>query len=170
MDNMFVPAGKIIYLKKKNNDTLCIRPGKILLNDNLYVAYDVKINGIVVIPKNSRVQGDWITEHTPSIAAQFQMSKIYMPHTYSSKISTTGKEISGESRVIEYTDIYNNDDVRNADYFFLKKSIITSGNVTHRIIELGCKIKTLPDNMLDSVYLEINTKEIPVILSKDFTY
>ena len=71
-------AGTRIYLTKKKHHTLYIQPDKTLVNDNLYVAYDVRVNGETVIPKGTRVVGDWVTESIPSIAAQLQIKKIYL--------------------------------------------------------------------------------------------
>lgn len=155
-----IPARKMIFLKKKSADVLCIKPGKTLVNDNLYIAYDVKINGIIAIPKGTRVQGDWVTEHTPNIAAQFQLTRIFLDRN--------GTEISGDSDIIDSISEYNAGDVRDADFFYKKQSITTVAGISRRVVELGYNVITLDDSQLDTIYIEIKTEEITVTLSSDF--
>ena len=161
-----IPAGKTIYLTKNNCDILYIKPGKTVINDTMYVAYDVKIGDLVVIPKGTRVQGDWVTEHTPELAAQFQLTSIYFPIPNSFQF--TRHHITGDSMIIARSAAFNLQDVEYHDYFYQKATINMSKSVTHRIVEIGHKTKTLDDSILDTVYVEIDTKEISVILSSDF--
>lgn len=156
-----IAAGKIIYLKKKNDDVLCIKPGKTLVNDSMYVAYDVKVGGVVIIPKGTRVLGDWVTEHTPHVAAQFQLTKIFL-----NRIEI---DVIGDSDIVGTSAPYDSIDVRDADYFYRKSVIISSGGIRRRIIELGHTTLTLEDGQLDTVYVEINTEEVAVVLRNNLT-
>lgn len=155
-----IPAGTRIYLTKKYNPVLCIQPDKTLVNDNLYVAYDVRIDGQTVIPMGTRVIGDWVTESSPSIAAQLQLTKIYL---YGS-----GQQITADSDVIEAITEYNNCEVNNAGYLYKLNQYRATSNITRRIAKFHCKIKTLLDDNRNTIYLEIYTKEIPVMLTTDF--
>ena len=155
-----IPAGTRIYLTKKNNPVLYIQPDKTLVNDNLYVAYDVKIEGQVVIPKGTRVIGDWVTESSPSIAAQLQVTRIYL--------HKSGQQICADSDVIEATSGYSCEEVNNASYLHKIKQYRSTSNITRRVAKIQCKIKTLYDDKCDTIYLEIYTKEIPVTVTNDF--
>ncbi|XWV24633.1 hypothetical protein QJ856_gp1151 [Tupanvirus deep ocean] len=155
-----IPAGTRIYLTKKNNHTLYIQPDKTLVNDNLYVAYDVRIDGETIIPKGTRVQGDWVTESTPTIAAQLQITKIFL--------QSSGQPITADSDVVEAISEYNNNEVNNASYLYKTMQYRATSNITRRIVNFYCKIKTLLDDRRDTIYLEIYTKEIPVTLTSDF--
>lgn len=176
-----IPAGTRIYLTKKNHFTLYIQPNKTLVNDNLYVAYDVKVDGIVVIPRGTRVIGDWVTESSPEFAAQLQLSRIYLrgvprdaqlfSEGQTSDCNTSyseGQAIMADSDVINAISEYNNRDVNYATHLYKQNQYKATSNITRRIAKFQCHVKTLFDNNLNSVYLEIMTKEIPVTLLEDF--
>lgn len=154
-----IPAGKCIYLTKKCPDILYIKPDKTLVNDNLYVAYDVKVEGVTVIPKGTRVIGDWVAESYPTIAAQLQVKRIYL--------QGSGQEIAADSDVIEGTTCYNCDEICGASYLYGYPRCRTSCR-TRRMVKLQCCSKTLADNDLDTIYVEIFTEEIKVYLTADF--
>lgn len=156
-----IPTGTRIYLTKKKPFKLYIKPDKTLLDDNLYVAYDVKLDGCVAIPKGTRVTGNWITESSPSIAAQLQLTRIFL--------DGYGQQICADSDVIEAISDYNGSEVCHVNSLYKQNQYRSPANVVRRIVDLGCSVKTLLDNNLDTIYLEIFTKEIPVTLTKDFT-
>ena len=137
-----------------------IQPNRVLINDSLYVAYDVKVYGDVVIPRGTRVLGNWVTESKPSIAAQLQLTKIFL--------DAQGEPISADSDVFECLDDYNNDEVENANYLYQQNKYLSTANIVRRIVKFNCKVKTLSDNDRDTLYIEILTKEIPVTLTRDF--
>lgn len=155
-----IPAGTRIYLTKRQSHTLYIQPDKILTNDNLYVAYDVRIGGVTIIPKGTRVVGDWITESIPAIAAQLQLTRIFL--------QGSGQEISADSDVIEAVADYNINEVNNANFLYKINQYKSTSNIVRRIANVHCQIKTLPDNNRNLLYLEIFTGEIPVVLTQDF--
>lgn len=155
-----IPAGTRIYLTKKKQFPLYLQPDKTLANDNLYVAYDVRIDGQTVIPKGTRVTGSWIAESSPSIAAQLQVNQIYLDRN--------GQPFYADSDVIEATTEYNNKEVNNAGFLYKQNQYIASSNITRRIVNVQCKVKTLLDDNRNSIYLEIFTKEIPVTITMDF--
>jgi hypothetical protein len=155
-----IPAGTRIYLTKKLPHELYIQPDKTLVNDNLFVAYDFRIDGETLIPKGTRVVGDWVTESNPSIAAQLQLTRIFL--------QGSGQQISADSDVIEAVCDYNNREVNNAGYLIKQYQYRASSNITRRIARTQCKVKTLLDDNRNTLYLEIMTKEIPVTLTEDF--
>lgn len=155
-----LPAGTRIYLTKKRPHTLYIQPDNTLINDNLYVAYDVRSDGMTVIPKGTRVMGNWVTESRPSIAAQLQLTRIF--------INGSGQDISADSDVIEATNGFNNEDVNNASHIYKINEYRSTANIIRRVANVNCRITVLKDNNLNTLYLEIFTKEIPVILTTDF--
>jgi hypothetical protein len=155
-----IPAGTRIYLMKKKKLPLNIQPDKTLANDSLYIAYDVRVDGQTVIPKGTRVVGDWVTESTPTIAAQLQVKTIYL--------RGSGQPFYADSDVIEATTMYNNREIQNTPYLYKQWQGIATSNLTRRIVDYPCKVKTLLDDNLNSIYLDISTKEIPVTLTVDF--
>lgn len=160
MDIKKIPTGTRIYLTKKKQFPLYLQPDKTLVNDNLYVAYDYRINGQTVIPKGTRVTGDWVAESTPGIGAQFQTNCIYLDRN--------GQPFFADSDVIEATTEYNNDEVNNAGFLYKQNHYLAKSNIYRRIVNVNCKAKTLLDDNRNSTYLEILTKEIPVTLTSDF--
>ncbi|UFX99803.1 hypothetical protein QKC54_gp0684 [Megavirus baoshan] len=151
-----IPAGTRIYLTKDKTNNFYIQTGTTLLNDNLYVAYDVKIDGKIVIPKSTRVTGNWITQTVPEPAAQLQLDKIYL--------SGSGQNISADSDII--TSVRHFKNARNSFMYKHKyrPSVSAYNNITHTIY----KDSTSPEYINGSTYLEVNSKEISVILTQDF--
>lgn len=155
-----IKSGTRIYLTKKNAFPLYIQPNKTLTNDNLYVAYDVRIDGDIVIPKGTRVIGNWVTESNPDYAAQLQVTTIYL--------GKTGLPFQADSDVIQDITEYNNNEVGNVGYLYKQNQYRAESNITRRIVDINCRAKTLFDDNCDTVYIEIFTKEIPVTLISDF--
>ncbi len=154
-----IPAGTRMYLTKKIPHNLYIQPDTTLLGDNLYVAYDVKIDGQIIIPIGIRVQGDWITESNPTVAAQLQVNKIYL--------SGTGQIVKADSDIYEELTEYNSREVENANHLHETLGYRSTANIYRRIIAVHCKIKVLNDDFLNLLYIEIPTKEIPVTFIAD---
>ena len=155
-----LPIGTKIYIRKQKPFTFNIRPDQTLLNDNLYVAYDVKYGDVVVIPAGTRVVGDWVTESNP-ISAQFQLTKIIL--------KGAGQVASADSPVYNGTTDYNNTEVLNSNYLYKRYQYKSVANIERRIVSAECMVKVLRDQDLNTTYLEITTTEIPVILTAEFT-
>lgn len=155
-----LPAGTRMYLTKKLPHELYIQPGTTLVNDSLYVKYDVRIDGQTVIPKGTRVVGDWVTETNPSIAAQLQVTKVYL--------SGSGQLMAADSDVIEATTLYNSREIDNACHLYKQNHYHAKSGIDRRIVNFHCRVMTLPDNRTKSIYLEIFTEEIPVTFTADF--
>lgn len=157
-----IPAGTRIYLTRVVPHKMYIRPNKTLVDDVLYVAYDVRLGGQTLIPRGTKVVGDWVTESDPEIAAQLQLTKIllnpqgpYVP-------------ISAASDIIPYSRAFNLNELEGADYFFLlnDKKIINSTNSL--IAQISYKKVSLLNSKPNTIYLEIDTRELEVILTDDF--
>jgi len=157
-----IPKGTRIYLTKKiPGNELSLKLDTNLLNDNLYVLYDVKIGPQIVIPKGTRVVGDWITQTTPDIAAQLQLSQIY--------INGNSQPICADSNIIRSLTVYNGADINYANTVKTDLVYRSTANIIRRIVNVQCKIKVLSDTNNNIVsYLSINTTEIPVELLEDF--
>lgn len=159
-----VPEGTRIYLRKSHGKPLYMRPNQTITADTLYVAYDVRIDGVTVIPRGTRVQGDWITESTPTFAAQLQIHRIFL--------ELGGQDISADSDVIETITAYNSNEIASLPFVSKVSDHINGAksNQTHRkrIVKYGNRIKALRDTNVDSIYIEIQTREIPVTITRDF--
>ena len=155
-----ISAGTQFYLMKKNSKPLCIQPDKTLINDNLYVKYDVKVDGQIIIPRGTRVVGDWVTESRPTIAAQLQLTQIYL--------QADGQKIMADSDLYESLTDYNFKEINDADYIYKQKQHQSTSNITRRIVNFDSKTKTLFDNQRNVIYIEIPTSEIIVTLMEDF--
>ena len=68
-----IPGDTRIFLTRYATQELHLRP-MLQWPDILYVLYDVLVEGIVIIPRGSKVYGTWISDNDPRIAAQFQLS------------------------------------------------------------------------------------------------
>ena len=157
-----IPAGTRIYLTRFPPYRFNIQPDKTILNDSLYVLYDVRVNGLTIIPRGTRVLGDWVTESDPTIAAQLQITKIFL-------CGRVGQDICADSDLIGTITEYNAAEVNDADYLSNQLTYISTSNKIRRIIRRPCKVSVLLDYNPDTVYIQIFTKEIPVILIDDFT-
>jgi hypothetical protein len=161
-----IPAGTRIYLTKRRNPTysLFIRPDTTFFNDNLFVAYDVKIGTTTAIRKGTRVSGHWITESVPVVAAQLQVNKIYF--------HGTGQDFFADSDPIQTVTVVNPAEVGNANAFFKDADYRSVANITRRIVTVRCRTYPLPDDLNDfdmalGTYLNINLREIPVTVVSD---
>lgn len=154
-------VGTTIYLEKKPNfNTLSIKPDKILNNDSLYVKYDYKINSQIIIPKGTRVIGDWVTESVPEVGAQLQVKQIFL--------CDGGQEFLADSDFITSCTFYNNKQTKNASHLYNQYNYKSVANINRRIVNIHSKPITLPDSKLNTIYIEIPVDEIPVHLIKDF--
>jgi hypothetical protein len=176
---MLLPTGTIIYLTKKPHQGLIdlthlrgkqspyeflIRPGRSFHDTTLYVAYDVKVGPHVVIPRGSRVTGEWVTELTTftTSLAQLQVRSVI--------IDGDESPLFAHSDPATYTaiDIYNGDEVNFASHLYKVRNYKSVANMTRRLVKVNCTDKVLLDDDLDTVYLRIPTREIQVRLSHDF--
>ena len=158
-----VPIGTRVYLTKNKDpsNALFIKPDRTFPNDNLYVAYDVKIGSITAIPKGTRVMGDWITESTPVLAAQLQTSTIYL--------TRTGLNFRADSDPIETITVVNPQEVGGANVIIKDAEYRAPSGIIRRIVTVRCKTFPLLDDITpadipNGIYLDINTREIPVTL------
>jgi hypothetical protein len=161
-----VPSGTRIFLTKRRNPTysLFIRPDTTLFNDNLYVAYDVKIGTTTAIRKGTRVTGNWITESTPVVAAQLQVNKIHF--------NSTPQDFFADSDPVQTVTVVNPAEVGNANAFLKDADSRSSANITRRIVTVRCRTYPLPDDLNDfdialGTYLNINLREVPVTVVSD---
>ena len=157
--SLLIPAGTKIYLTREPPYELYIKPDTTLANDTLYVAYDVKIDGAIVIPRGTRVIGDWITETTPTIASQLQLTKICLnggSHT-----------ITADSEIFEVLSEYNSAEVNGTNVFTQTLSYQSVANIRRRIVKFPCQIKVLLDEQLNTQYIQIFAKEITVSVLAD---
>lgn len=152
-------AGTKIYLKKKHPFKLYIKPNKNLFNDTLLVAYDVKHEDKIIIPQNTLVIGNWITETHPTIAAQFQINYLCLNDE---KIP-----IVADSDLYEAISAYNQCEIHSAPYLYKIMDFKSPSNLVRRIVKANCQIKVLFDDNLNSLYIEIPTREIQTTLIED---
>ena len=149
-----LPTGTRIYLKKKDKPHMFIQPDKILPDDMLYVAYDVRVNGETVIPRDTRVIGNWITESRPTIAAQLQVKQIIL--------SGSEHSFNADSEVIEPVKLRT-----GAEGLSYVNRKTTSKCLQPRVLpNMPCCMRTLEGSVIP--YLEIPTSEIPVTLKHPF--
>lgn len=152
--------GTRIYLTKYTSEYLYIRPNSVINDESLYVMYDVKDNDIVVIPRGTRIVGDWIAETRPHIAAQFQARRIYLENGL--------QDIHADSIPITDLVLYSDSEIMNNNFLKKKLHYISKSNVERRIIKMGHQSKILSDENLDTIYIEIFPHEIILTLLKDF--
>jgi hypothetical protein len=158
--SVIIPSGTRIYLTRNPPYNFCIKPDTILSNQSFYVKYDVRQVGITVIPKGTRVSGDWIAESTPVIAAQLQIKKIYYERN--------GCDMFADSLPYEQITEFNNTEIENTSYLYNKKNYVSTANITRRLAKLPCKNKILWSDDLNTDLININTEEIIVTLTSDF--
>ena len=124
--------------------------------DILYVLYDVLVEGIVIIPRGSKVYGTWISDNDPRIAAQFQADKI--------EIMGSMYDIQMDTDVYDQYSYFNNREVNDSDIIQTRKYPGTN----RRFAIFGNVKKSLLDNCKDTLYIKIDTKEIPARINNVF--
>jgi hypothetical protein len=161
-----VPAGTRMYLMKNTDPSyaLYIKPDTTLLNDNLYVAHDVKIGQITAIYKGTRVVGNWVTESIPVVAAQLQTTKIYLDRA--------GQDFFADSCPIQTVTILNPAEVDGVNTVFKNADYKSPSGITRRIVTVRNRTFSLPDdidecNIAAGTYINISTREIPITVIRD---
>lgn len=155
-----IPVGTVVYLHKKTNVMFSIQPDKVLQNDSWYVAYDVIVDRQTVIPKGTRVIGDWISETDPIPAAQLQIHRIFLPNG--------SQRFLADSDVVESTTGYNLAEVKYANYMYRLPDFHSKSNIVRRVVAIDADKKILADNNIDTVFLEVNCAELPVRVIEEF--
>ena len=145
-----IPTNTKMYLTNKNKNNLYVKQNTTLININLYVAYDLKINGITIIPKGTRVLGDWITSNI----AQFIVHKIFL--------KGNGQIMSAESDY--YNKLINYD--QNVSHFYKSRNLIANKN--QRIMKYNYLNQFQFDSQITTNYVEIDQTEITVSFTSDF--
>ena len=156
-----IPAGTRFFLTKRLKSNLAIQPGKTIINDSLYVAYDIRVDGFTIIPKGTRIIGNWVTDKCP-MAAQLQVTKVYL---YGS-----GQELYADSDVYETCTEFNRREIDNSPYVLELNQYKSQSNLVRRVAKFQHRTKMLTDERLNSAYISINTKEIAMTLTQDFEY
>jgi hypothetical protein len=162
-----VPIGTRLYLTKRKDPSyaLYIKPDRVVPNEELFVAYDVKIGTITAIPKGTRVIGNWITESTPVLAAQFQAHTIFL--------TNKGLEFHADSVPIQTITIVDPAEVGDATLIIKEADYISPARVLRRIVTVRCRTFALlddisPADIPNGTYLNINTTEIPATVIANF--
>lgn len=73
---MILPKGMRIYVKKRDKTHMFLQPNRILPDDVMHTAYDVRYGGQTVIPRDVRIVGDWISDSECQV--QFQAKAVYL--------------------------------------------------------------------------------------------
>src|SRR5579872_2498836 len=152
-----VPAGTKIYLSREPPHEIFLKPDTTLVNDMLYVLYDIRLSdGTPIIPRGTRVTGDWVTESTPTISAQLQLTKLCL--------NGNSYTVSADSDVFESLTQYNNTEVNNSNVVQQVLFYQSTANVMRRIVKFPCMIRVLLDERLNTEYIQIFAKEVSVTL------
>lgn len=153
-----------IYLTKINpGHELSIKLDTNLLDDTLHTLYDVKVGTNIVIPRGSKVKGNWISETVPVIAVQLQLTSICIDGGW--------VPIMADSEIFRSTTLYNINEVHNANNIRRLLTFKSTANIIRRVVDVRCQTKVLPDTLLlhdGELYVSIFTDEIQVTLLKDF--
>lgn len=159
-----IPRDTQIYVTKKTPGfALSVRLDTTLVDDTLYTLYDVKLGTQVIIPRGTRVMGNWVTESLPIPSIQLQLTKICFEGTWI--------PIIADSDVFETVTIYNRDEVHNPRSIRQLLTYKSTANIYRRVVNIRCHITTLPDEnvpQFDVLYMNVQTDEIPVSLLEDF--
>lgn len=158
--SIVVPAQTKIYLTREPPHEIFLKPDTTLANDSLYVLYDIRLpDGTPIIPRGTRAIGDWVTESSPTISAQLQLTKICL--------NGESITISADSDVFESLIEYNNTEVNNSNVVQQVLFYQSTANIERRIVKFPCQIRVLLDERLNTEYIQIFAKEVSVTLLAD---
>jgi len=155
-----IPRDVQIYVTKTTPGVaLSVRLDTTLVDDTLHTLYDVKMGTDVVIPRGTRVMGNWVTESEPVPAIQLQLTKICFDGGWI--------PIKADSNVFETVTFYNRHEIHNPKSVRRLLTYKSTANIYRRIVNVRCHVTTLPDNFdpnFEIPYMNIHTDEIPVTL------
>lgn len=146
-------AGTNIYLRKLRGSTFTVKPDTDILDDDFLVAYDVRINGETVIPRGTKMMGNWINTTTPTVTIELQITKVHydnmwLPfHAASDVIYAIAKPNNVESH--------------------LNKVLAACSNMSELYDPL-CKVTIELIEDRDELVMNVSMNEIRVVMSEDF--
>jgi len=163
-----IPAGTVIHIKIIPTNDLYIKFGYTLAGITMYVAYDHYIGGILVVPQNTIIIGDFVTTSSSVVFNAYTM--VLNGVTYS--ISASGipqyafttfssQDIGTNTNVLDqviYTNKGTNQYTRSA--YFTSVIITAKGNQQLSHTEL-----VLRDTTQDLSFFNIDTMDIPIVFS-----
>lgn len=155
---VIVPVGTRIYLTKRTNFNFVMPLDTAIIDDVFFVAYDIKINGIVIIPRGTRVWGDWVSEIDGDVNVQLQLSKIYL--------GGIPRAICADSEVISAAiAVPPIEPVSPSIAALLNKQAVTN---LYRVPVGYCQCVVTYDPIAAVLWLNVRFRELPVTIIVDF--
>lgn len=150
-------AGTRIYLTNPKK-LLSILPGESLARDSMYVLYDVRSSGKTIIPKGTRVLGDWVTDTAPN--AQYQAKEIFLLRS--------SQPFAADSVVIDTTTFYDSNELDGRSIVYQYNRVSNQSTIPRRTITYDNITKPLEDVVANVQYLIIDRTELSMTLTSDF--
>lgn len=154
--------GTAIYLTKFSTNKSCnlyIKPGINILADYFKVSYDVRTNGKLVIPKDTIVVGNWISDDN---GVQLQIESIYL--------ETTGQKFYADSDVVEHIKIYDDPQqphVSHLPYLYIDSDDDKTKRIKNTLVYKPHKTYDVHQSQYTK-WLVVDLQEIIVYLRQDF--
>lgn len=160
-----LPNSTTIFLTRKPNGTLLIKPDTTFQGDMLSVAYDVKYNGRIVIPKGSRANVTWTSQTIDPV------NNLYGISLDVNSVFVNGKEYpmnANSSQGIYNTIVrYDGLDTGFKPYFYQTREIRTNPKFTNRsFVKINNVNKQIPIGG-DMVYIKVPVTEVMVALNSE---
>lgn len=153
-----LPASTIIFLTRNPANELLIKPDTMFVGDTLVVAYDVKVDCMVVIPKGTRVSVTWTTKTVNEELGLYTVS------VQTDSIFINGREYemdaSSGDALFNSTIRLSGIDVGFKSYFYKNR------NINQRFITVNNLVRPVAVGG-ESVYIRVPTNEIAVRLNSD---
>jgi len=155
-----LPEGTALYVSRCTPYPIYLLPETVYPQDVLYLAYDLRHQGEVVLPRGTQMTGTWIAEQAPELSAQLQIISLSLrdreyPCFADSDVFLEKTQLNGAE--VEYVP-------------FLEEKIQgRKGPARRRVVRYRNQDYALMDNHLDTIYLRVRTELVRVRLIRDLS-
>lgn len=153
-----VPKGTPLYVSRHNSYPIYLLPDSVYPRDTLYLAIDLRHQGVLVLPKGTPFTGHWLAEQRPEYSAQLQIT--------TAMIYGREYDFPADSEVFLDRCYLNGSEVEMAP-FMEEKLQVRKGALKRRIVRYRNRDHVLMDNYLDTTYLRVDTEQIQMRLIRD---
>jgi hypothetical protein len=148
-------TGRRGYLTRPGGHDLYIKVGSHVDGEVLHVAYDIRVEGVTILPKGAIVIGDWITNEEDPTQAMFMTNEVFVEGQF--------QEFIADSDIYNEIHRFNADRLSDPSHFYLT----STHGANHRIIN-KCRHMTIRSNREGDPYIRIPAQEIPFTIVDSF--
>jgi hypothetical protein len=159
-------TGRRGYLTRKNGRDLYVKIGSNVEDEILSVAYDIRVEGVTILPQGALVIGDWVSNQDDPSQIRFMTKEIFLEGQY--------QEFIADSDIFDQVIRFDTDKLANKNHFYSRSSTIgrrqdsTSNQGRNFRIVNKCRHMSIRQSNSGAEYVRIPAQEIPFTVVESF--